>query len=440
MTRAARILFLVSVAGLVVGLSKVHAAWVAATPYDYTGSFRFGWSLAYVLLLYVVAYGVGLPDLPKSWRGALASSSAAAVLAALGVSSVQLVTGDALLPRFVVFGSALGLLPVGALTNRVSRGGADRAERRDRVVVVGDAEEMSLLAEDLDICAQRPAIVVGHLSVPAAAAPGRRRVVEVVEAAGGTVLVLSRAAQADEQIVTQAATLHEGGVRVRTLSLFYEEWLGKIPVAELERMSLMFDIGGLHRARYGRVKRVVDVALGLVGLVPLVLVLPVVAALNLVGNRGPLLYRQERVGRFGRTFPIVKLRTMRPDREDDGAWTAEDDPRITPLGRILRASHLDELPQVLNILRGDLSVVGPRPEQPRYVAELSEKLPFYGLRHLVRPGLTGWAQVTYGYSGDEQGAMEKLQYEFFYLRHQRLSFDLRIVGRTIRSVRGLDGR
>ena len=121
-------------------------------------------------------------------------------------------------------------------------------------------------------------------------------------------------------------------------------------------------------------------------------------------------------------------------------WTGEDDPRITRFGRVLRRTHLDELPQVVNILRGELSVVGPRPEQPHYVEQLTEKLPFYAMRHLVRPGLTGWAQVKYGYAGDERDALEKLQYEFFYLRRQSLDFDLRIVGRTLRSVIGGDGR
>jgi lipopolysaccharide/colanic/teichoic acid biosynthesis glycosyltransferase len=109
------------------------------------------------------------------------------------------------------------------------------------------------------------------------------------------------------------------------------------------------------------------------------------------------------------------------------------------VGRLLRKSHLDELPQVLNILRGDLSVVGPRPEQPHYVEELSDKLPFYPLRHLVRPGLTGWAQVKYGYAGSESDALEKLQYEFWYLHHQNLRTDARIVGRTVRSVLGSEG-
>jgi lipopolysaccharide/colanic/teichoic acid biosynthesis glycosyltransferase len=122
-----------------------------------------------------------------------------------------------------------------------------------------------------------------------------------------------------------------------------------------------------------------------------------------------------------------------------GTWTTEDDPRITRFGGLMRRSHLDELPQVINILRGDLSIVGPRPEQPRYVAELTRKLPFYDVRHLVRPGLTGWAQVKYGYAGDERDALEKLQYEFWYLRHQALLLDLRIIGRTVRSVLGRSG-
>jgi lipopolysaccharide/colanic/teichoic acid biosynthesis glycosyltransferase len=174
----------------------------------------------------------------------------------------------------------------------------------------------------------------------------------------------------------------------------------------------------------------------------LLVVAPLVALANAVANRGPLLYRQERVGRFGKPFSILKLRTMTPG--GGGAlvdeWTRPDDPRITPFGRFLRRTHLDELPQVVNILRGDLSVVGPRPEQPGYVAELTEKLPFYGLRHLVRPGLTGWAQVLYGYAGDEADALEKLQYEFFYLRRQGLALDLRVVARTLRTVFGSQGR
>ncbi|MEX2546212.1 MAG: sugar transferase, partial [Chloroflexota bacterium] len=152
-------------------------------------------------------------------------------------------------------------------------------------------------------------------------------------------------------------------------------------------------------------------------------------------------YRQARVGRYGHEFQILKLRTMVPTGEQPAnEWTSKDDPRITRFGGVLRRSHLDELPQLVNILKGELSLVGPRPEQPHYVAELTDKLPFYDIRHLVRPGLTGWAQVKYGYAGNETDAFEKLQYEFFYLRRQGLAFDARIMGRTLRSVLGGEGR
>jgi lipopolysaccharide/colanic/teichoic acid biosynthesis glycosyltransferase len=200
----------------------------------------------------------------------------------------------------------------------------------------------------------------------------------------------------------------------------------------------MFDIGEVHRARYVRAKRIVDVAFALAGLVALAVLIPFVVVGNLVANRGRLLYRQPRTGRNGRQFDIVKLRTMRG--VGSSSWTEAGDERVTPFGRVLRRTHLDELPQVLNILRGDLSLVGPRPEQPRYVGELGEKIPFYNFRHLVRPGLTGWAQVKYTYGASELDAIEKLQYEFYYLRHQSLTLDVRIIGRTVRSVVGRSGR
>jgi lipopolysaccharide/colanic/teichoic acid biosynthesis glycosyltransferase len=224
--------------------------------------------------------------------------------------------------------------------------------------------------------------------------------------------------------------------------LFYEEWLAKLPLSELERASLLFDIRELHGPRYVRVKRLLDVTLGLGGLIALILVEPFVLLGNVIGNRGPLLYRQQRIGKNGVTFEVLKFRTMRErglDERETTTWTQENDPRITPFGRVLRKTHIDELPQLWNVLFGDLSIVGPRPEQPHYVEELTGKLPFYGLRHLVRPGLTGWAQVKYGYAGDEHDALEKLQYDFWYLRHQSLALDARIIGRTVRSVSGSQG-
>ena len=441
--RVARALLVVGTVAAVFGLSKLHASRIAEPAYDFTSSFRFGWAVTYVVALVVAAYAVGLPDLPRTRRSGVASAVAATLGAAAAVSLVQLVVGDALLPRFVVFAGVLVLVPWYLICVNLAGDGRDRALHQDRVVVVGEQAEIAPLREEIERYAELPAEIVAVLAPEEAAVTGARSrpLEERVAAEGATVVVLDRRAQVEPSIVSQAAALHESGIRLRTLSLFYEEWLGKLPVSELERVSLMFDIGEIHRARYGRVKRLVDVALGSVGLVVLLAVAPLVWLGDRVANRGPLLYRQARVGKGGVPFEIWKFRTMRPasDGTTHNEWTTEDDPRITPFGKVLRTTHLDELPQVVNILRGDLAVVGPRPEQPAYVDELTEKLPFYSMRHLVRPGLTGWAQVKYGYAGDERDALEKLQYEFFYLRRQGLALDLRIVGRTLRSVTGRQG-
>ncbi|HWJ60786.1 MAG TPA: sugar transferase [Acidimicrobiales bacterium] len=443
MRRLARLLTFGGVVVIVLGLSKVHASSIADPPYDFTGSFRFAWAIAYIVLLSVAGYGFGLPDLPRSWRAAALAGVGASASAAIGISVVQLVVGDALLPRFVVFGSALLLIPWDVGMNALARQGRRQSEDRDRVVLVGTAEELARLEGDLRLIPERPAVLVGHLGPGGAqAGDGAKPLVDLVLTEGASLVVLDRSALVDAEAVAQAAALHEAGVRVRTLLQFYEEWLGKLPVGELERASLFFDIGEVHRARYGRLKRLIDVVVGTIGLIPLALAVPVVWIGNRIANRGPLLYRQVRVGRNGDLFEILKFRTMvdGPATSSEGsAWTEVDDPRITRFGRLLRTSHLDELPQMLNIVRGQLSVVGPRPEQPHYVEQLSASLPFYGMRHLVRPGLTGWAQVKYGYAGDERDALEKLQYEFFYLRHQGLRFDLRVMGRTVRSVVGTEG-
>ena len=436
--RLARILLVVGTVGTVLALSKAHAT---AYGYDYSASFRFTWSLAYIGLLLVAAYGAGLPDLPRTRRSAVLTASASAGVAALGISIIQLVLGSAVLPRFVVFGTAAVLIPFLVLCVTMAQDGRSRDGQRDRVVAVAGLAEGVHLTAELAAHPERPAVLVCVLSPSEAAVkrPGEYPVIEAVRTAQATAVVLDRVAQSDDSVVAQAAELHEAGIRVRTLSLFYEQWLGKLPLSELERVSLFFDIGELHRARYGRMKRIIDAGLALLGMVPLGLAIPIVWFGNRLGNQGPLFYCQRRVGKGGREFTILKFRTMRADH-GASTWTTDQDPRITPFGAWLRRSHLDELPQVLNILRGDLALVGPRPEQPQYVEELTGKIPFYRLRHLVRPGLTGWAQVKYPYGSTEIDALEKLQYEFYYLRYQGLAIDVRIIGRTVRSVMGRGGR
>jgi lipopolysaccharide/colanic/teichoic acid biosynthesis glycosyltransferase len=171
----------------------------------------------------------------------------------------------------------------------------------------------------------------------------------------------------------------------------------------------------------------------------LVLSLPLLPLIMLavkLDSSGPVLYRQKRVGRGGATFYCYKFRTMREDAEaDTGAtWAADDDPRITPGGKFLRATRLDEIPQLWCVLKGDMHFVGPRPERPEFVEWLSREIPFYGVRHVVRPGITGWAQVQYKYGNTLEDAREKLQYDLFYIKNVSVGLDLLILFQTIKIV------
>ncbi len=441
MNRLARVSLNLGIVATVAGLAQFHATVVYDNRYGYVSTHVFPWTVAYMGLLALTAYGFGLPDLARRRREAIGASIAACVASMAAISAAQLLLGTPLMPRFVLFATPLVLVPWFWMCADFSHDWRERRSERDRALLVSVDPDPDLEFE-LARGGERAGVLVGHMHPTEARPDGRlpRPLVDRADAEGVGVLVLDRESQNDPALLGQIAELHERGVRIRTRSLFYEEWLGKLPTEELERVSLMFDIGELHRARYARVRRVVDIVLASAGLVALGLITPIVVVGNLVGNRGSLFYRQPRVGQFGHEFTILKFRTMVAAPEADTSWTTTGDHRVTTFGGLLRRSHLDELPQVLNILRGELSVVGPRPEQPHYVTELTDKLPFYQLRHLVRPGLTGWAQVKAGYAASDDDALEKLQYEFFYLRHQCLSLDARIVVRTVRAVLGRAGR
>jgi lipopolysaccharide/colanic/teichoic acid biosynthesis glycosyltransferase len=351
------------------------------------------------------------------------------------ISVLQLFTGAQLLPRFVVFVSSAILVPVFVLVSGLFGATQRRRANLDRVIAIVAGEESDRLARDTQGLTERPAQLVAVARpddvMPTPDEPGP--LARLVKSSNANLLVLDRESQQREEIVAQAAELHSRGVRIRTLSLFYDVWLGKLPISELERISLLFDINEIHRPAYARSKRAFDLVIALAGLLALAVAVPIVAIADLFGNRGPLFYSQPRVGKDGVVFTILKFRTMRPGSSSTD-WTAEDDPRLGKVGRMLRHLHIDELPQIWNVIRHDLSIVGPRPEQPHYVELLAKTIPFYELRHLVRPGITGWAQINYNYGSSDIDALEKLQYEFFYLRHQSVSLDLRILGRTLRTI------
>ncbi len=234
---------------------------------------------------------------------------------------------------------------------------------------------------------------------------------------------------------------YDRGMVVRSVADVYEELTGRLLVERLRQTWLLsLQQRGETSRVYALFKRIVDLVASLVGLVLLAILLPLVWVAIKLEDRGPVFHRQVRVGHFGKQFEILKLRTMRVPAGDALHWTAEDDARITRVGAVLRRLHLDEMPQAWNILRGDMSVVGPRPEQPQYVEALRESIPYYNTRLSVRPGLTGWAQVNYGYGGDIGGSTIKLSYDLYYIKRQSVALDLLIMARTVFAVATLKGR
>lgn len=227
----------------------------------------------------------------------------------------------------------------------------------------------------------------------------------------------------------------ELGIPIGALASTYERLTGRLPVEYAQRdldLIVNDDDNPMYRL-YVLCKRLGDVLVALVGLLALGLATPLVALGNALGSPGPLLYRQHRVGQGGRPFVVLKFRTMEPRAEElSGAvWAREDDPRVTPLGRILRKTRIDELPQFVNVLKGEMSVIGPRPERPQFVGEISRALPIYRARHAVKPGITGWAQVRYRYGSSVEDARVKLEHDLYYVKHAGFWLDILILLQTV---------
>jgi sugar transferase (PEP-CTERM system associated) len=227
------------------------------------------------------------------------------------------------------------------------------------------------------------------------------------------------------------------GVAFDHLATVYEEYTGKIAVENLRPSWLIFSQGFQKTRLLSAGKRTLDMTASAVGLVLAAPLMAIVAAAIRLTSAGSVFYHQERVGLHGRIFTIHKFRSMRPDAEASTGpvWASkEGDPRVTPIGRLLRRTRIDELPQLWNVLKGDMSFVGPRPERPEFVKELTQQIRFYGQRHVVRPGVTGWAQVRYTYGASTEDALEKLQYDLFYIKNMSLALDLFVILATVKTV------
>lgn len=226
------------------------------------------------------------------------------------------------------------------------------------------------------------------------------------------------------------------GVRITDMSRFFERVHGQIPIEALKASWLIYGSGFRQSWWRSAVKRMFDVTVSLM-LVLLTLPIMLVTALIIAFESGsPIVYRQVRVGLRGKTFEVLKFRSMRQDAEKDGkaVWAAVGDSRVTAFGRFIRRTRIDELPQLFNVLRGEMSFVGPRPERPAFVDMLTEKIPFYAVRHSVKPGITGWAQVRYSYGANVEQSMRKLEYDLYYVKNHSLFLDILILLETVRVV------
>ena len=238
-------------------------------------------------------------------------------------------------------------------------------------------------------------------------------------------------------LYTQLSELLISGFPVRDYIQVYEEITQRIPVQHVDKdFYKYFPFSRSNQNKfYGTVSRSLDILVSFFGLILGTLFLPLVLIGNIFGNRGKIFYQQERVGKNGKAFNILKLRTMTKDAEPDGPRYAEkNDGRITRFGMFLRRTRIDEIPQFWNVLKGEMSIIGPRPERPVFVEQLKEIIPFYDTRHIIKPGLTGWAQVMANYGNCHTDSLEKLQYDLYYIKHRGVFIDLSIILKTMSTV------
>ncbi|MCL5962053.1 MAG: sugar transferase, partial [Chloroflexi bacterium] len=244
------------------------------------------------------------------------------------------------------------------------------------------------------------------------------------------------------EVLKAIVQCHYHGVPVTPMPSFFETIRGMVPVQHMGQ-NWIVSLQTQNRSHiFPMVKRGVDIVVSLIGLPFLILVFPFAAVAIKLTSPGPVFYKQSRLGRRARPFEIIKFRTMYDNAEAEGKpiWAAQNDVRVTPVGRFLRRTHLDELPQVINVLRGEMSLIGPRPERPELADSLESEIPFYRNRLLVRPGLTGWAQVKYGYGSTLEDALIKLQYDLYYIKYGSLYLDSVIAYKTLATILRLSGR
>jgi sugar transferase (PEP-CTERM system associated) len=401
---------------------------------------------AMVLMLMMTATGLYRRDMRDTQWGV-----AARVGVSFAVGAAAMTVVFYLLPGMFIGRGAFALsLVVGLLGIAVSRSVfyamTDYEILKRRMLVVGSGAEAAAIEGLRRRTDRRGITVVGYAHFgyePDAVRP------EKILPVASSLLDMVRRYQIDELVIAvddraegfpveQIIECKMSGVQVIDLVTFFERQVGRVKIDALQPTRMILLDGFSQAVLRSYSKRLSDLVASVVGLV---LAAPVmlVAALAIYiesGGRGPIFYRQERVGRNGRVFQIIKFRSMRVDAEKLGVpqFAARNDPRVTAVGRFIRKTRIDELPQLFNVLKDEMSFVGPRPERPQFVEALSRKIPYYALRHRVNPGITGWAQISYPYGATEQDARAKLEYDLYYIKNYSLFLDLTIIFQTIQVI------
>ncbi|MCB1911004.1 MAG: TIGR03013 family PEP-CTERM/XrtA system glycosyltransferase [Rhodocyclaceae bacterium] len=418
-----------------------------------SGSASFEWRLvvpsavvfALVMMVLNSAFGLYRPFAGGSLRSVI-ERLALPVVVSVPVAYVifQMLPWGHFMPEaaeLTVLAALGGVMVLRGLSNRGHQG----ALMARRVLVLGAGADAAHIERVLSGVESRGLEVVGFVSMDPDEVPQvRGRVL----GAPSRLLQLVREERADEVIV--AVRERRGGVlplrdlldckmlgvKVLDLSSFFERVQGQVRIDSLRASWLIYGDGFRQGLARSAVKRTFDI---LAALVLLTLALPVMlisALIIMLQDGAPVFYRQERVGQHGRTFKVIKFRSMRNDAEKDGKprWAAANDDRVTRYGKLMRLTRIDELPQLFNVLKGEMSLVGPRPERPYFVDQLTAEVPFYAVRHCVKPGLTGWAQVRYQYGASVDDAVQKLQYDLYYVKNHTLFLDSLILCETVRVV------
>lgn len=328
-----------------------------------------------------------------------------------------------------------------------------RPEFAERTIIFGDGPSASRLLQELN---SRPGLgfkVVGRISVigkgsyeldceragPAESSKGTicdNSLSSAISLQRVNRIIISLDDRREKLPVELLLSMKSRGVHIQDGTEFYEQITGKIPIESLRLGVLLFSAGFRLSHFLVIYKRVASILVSAAGLVLSLPLLPFVALAIALTSRGPLLYHQKRVGKDDTVFYCHKFRTMRIDAEADigATWAGDEDPRITSVGRFLRITRLDEIPQLWNVLKGEMSLVGPRPERPEFIEWLKKEIPFYNLRHTVRPGITGWAQIRYKYGSSLEDAREKLRYDLFYIKNMSPGLDALIFFDTVKTI------